>query len=217
MVPAKPKIYHIVHCDRFESIAEDGFIWCDSAVHDRESPGTRIGMDGIKKRRLSNLLSSHDDLHVGDCVPFYFCPRSIMLYLIHRGNHPDMSYYGGQEPVIHLEADLATTVQWANLNQKRWVFSLSNAGSFYFEDFYDMAELYRINWKAVTNNQWAGRGVDPVVKEGKQAEFLLEKQFPWTLVERVGVCSPKVASQVEKILTRLEYRPVLEVKPEWYY
>jgi len=43
---------------------------------------------------------------VGDCVPFYFCPRSVMLYLIYQGNHPDLQYHGGQDLVLHLEADL---------------------------------------------------------------------------------------------------------------
>lgn len=217
MVPAKPKIYHIVHCDRLESIAADGFLWCDSAVLDRESPGTTIGMAVIKQRRLSNRLASHENLHVGDCVPFYFCPRSIMLYLIHCDNNPDLAYHGGQEPVVHLEADLAATVQWAKQNQKRWAFTLSNAGSSYFEDFADLAELHKINWRAIANNVWAGRGVASEIKEGKQAEFLLENQFPWSLVERIGVCSAKISEKVGRFLTRLEHRPALEVKPEWYY
>ena len=64
-------------------------------------------MNQIKERRLKELtLSSHPGLHVGDCVPFYFCPRSIMLYLIYRANHPELAYRGGQKPIVHLEADL---------------------------------------------------------------------------------------------------------------
>lgn len=71
-------------------------------------------MNGIKQRRLSELrLISHPDLHVGDCVPFYFCPRSIMLYLINQANHPDLQYRGGQGPIIHFEVDLHASVTWA--------------------------------------------------------------------------------------------------------
>jgi len=77
-------------------------------------PGTTIGMTAIKTRRLSLPLESHPDLHVGDCVPFYFCPRSVMLYLIHQANHPDLSYRGGQGSIIHLEADLHETVARAD-------------------------------------------------------------------------------------------------------
>ena len=83
-VPAKPKIYHIVHVDRLPSIINDGWLWCDAEIVRRSPSGTIIGMDAIKQRRLKELtLTSHSDLHVGDCVPFYFCPRSVMLYLIH--------------------------------------------------------------------------------------------------------------------------------------
>lgn len=50
-----------------------------------------------------------------------------MLYLIFRQND-ELSYEGGQEPIVHLEADLAETVAWAEANDKRWAFTLSNAG-----------------------------------------------------------------------------------------
>ena len=80
--PVEPKIYHIVHVDRLPSIIIDGWLWCDADIAQRAPPGTTIGMNSIKQRRLTQLaLTSHPDLHVGDCVPFYFCPRSIMLYL----------------------------------------------------------------------------------------------------------------------------------------
>ena len=85
-VPNAPKIYHIVHVDRLESIIADGFLWSDGEVQRRAPPGTTIGMSAIKERRLNELfLASHPLLTVGHCVPFYFCPRSIMLYLIHQG------------------------------------------------------------------------------------------------------------------------------------
>ncbi len=136
-------------------------------------------MNDIKQRRLQLPLTSHQDLRVGDCVPFYFCPRSIMLYLIYQGNHPELSYRDGQRHIIHLEADLHTTAKWAEQNQKRWAFTLSNAGSFFFEDRCNLTQLSEIDWNAVQNDQWGGSGASPSIKEGKQAEFLLENSFPW--------------------------------------
>ena len=130
--PAEPRIYHIVHRDRLSSIISDGYLWCDTEIGRRQESGTAIGMDGIKQRRRNNPLSSHPDLRVGDCVPFYFCPRSVMLFVIHKANHPELSYHGGQEPIVHLEADLRQTVAWAEENNQRWAFTLSNAGANYF-------------------------------------------------------------------------------------
>ena len=68
-VPARPKIYHIVHVDRLSSIITDGCLWCDEEILRRALPGTPIGMNGIKQRRLTELtLTSYPDLHVGDLL-----------------------------------------------------------------------------------------------------------------------------------------------------
>jgi len=211
-VQARPKIYHIVHVDRLPSIVSDGCLWCDAEVIRRAPPGTTIGMTGIKQRRLEELtLSSHPELHVGDCVPFYFCPRSVMLYLIYQGNHPELTYRGGQSPILHLEADLRSVVAWADQQRRRWAFTLSNAGSRFFEDRGDLTNLDEIDWDAVHARDWRK------CKEGKQAEFLLEHSFPWNLVERIGVHSRAVLQQTVDSLPANCDRPVVEVRTEWYY
>ena len=217
-VPAAPKIYHIVHVDRLPSIIADGSLWCDAEIVRRSPPGTTIGMNSIKERRLNTLtLSSHPDLYVGDCVPFYFCPRSIMLYVIYQMNHPELAYRGGQGPIVHLEADLHTVVAWANNNQRRWAFTLSNAGASYFEDRNDLGRLSEINWDAVEARKWSGVGVPGSVKEGKQAEFLLEHSFPWDLVSHVGVRSRPAYDQARTALVASTHKPAVRIKPDWYY
>lgn len=210
-VPQQPKIYHITHMDRLSSIVADGYLWCDAEIIRRAPAGTTIGMSSIKQRRLTLPLNSHPDLHVGDCVPFYFCPRSVMLYLIHQGNHPELGYRGGQTPILHLEADLRATVAWAQAQRKRWAFTLSNAGSYFFEDRCDLARLNEIDWAAVQARNWRH------CKEGKQAEFLLEHSFPWHLVERIGVHPAAFYNQVVNALPAHGHRPTVEVRADWYY
>ena len=55
-------------------------------------------MHGIKQRRLRLRLNSYVNLCIGDCVSFYFCPRSVMLYVIRQANHPELAYREGQGP-----------------------------------------------------------------------------------------------------------------------
>lgn len=211
-VPTRPKIYHIVHVDRLPSIVTDGYLWCDAEIVQRTPLGTTIGMSNIKQRRLNELtLSSHQNLYVGACVPFYFCPRSIMLYLIYQANHPELAYRGGQGTIIHLEADLLASVAWAEQNGRRWAFTLSNAGSRFFEDRCDLRQLDELDWTAIHARDWQSH------KEGKQAEFLLEHSFPWHLVERVGVYSRATYQQTVNSLPISSYRPPIAVIPEWYY
>ena len=210
-MPAQPKIYHICHVDRLPSVVASAGLLSDAAIQQQALPGTVIGMNNIKQRRLNELaLASHPGLHVGACVPFYFCPRSVMLYLIYRQN-PELTYRGGQGDIIHLEADLQATVAWANAQPRRWAFTLSNAGSRYFEDRADLARLTEINWDAVQANDWQQ------CKEEKQAEFLLENSFPWHLVERIGVSSRAVYGNVVNALPANGHRPTVDIRLDWYY
>lgn len=216
--PSRPKIYHILHVDRLASVLADGGLWSDAMAQRYSSPGTTIGMSSIKERRLKhNKLTSHPNLKVGDCVPFYFCPRSIMLYLLYQANHRELAYKGGQGPLIHLESDLLAAVRWAESMSRRWAFTLSNAGSSYFEDRADLGQLGEVHWEAVAATKWAGPGVDRSIKEGKQAEFLIEESFPWGLVERIGVRSQATYQQVLGLLKGHSHRPRLEILPNWYY
>ncbi len=217
LVPTQPKVYHIVHVDRLASIVSDGYLWSDSGMDQTRDTGTAIGISSIKRRRLANVLNSQRDLHVGDCVPFYFCPRSVMLYVIYMSNHPELEYRGGQGPVVHLEADLRRSVAWAKHNRRRWAFTPSNAGSSYFEDYSDLSQLNKINWAAVEASKWSGIGVDQSVKEDKQAEFLVEDSFPWELVSRIGIMSQRIYPEVQNALQGAGHRPTVEIKRDWYY
>ncbi len=217
-MPAAPKIYHIVHVDRLPSIVADDNLWSDAEIVQRNPPGTTIGMNSIKHRRLHELdLTSRPGLRVGACVPFYFCPRSIMLFLIYRANHPELTYRGGQDRIIHLEADLTVSVAWAEKNGLKWAFTLSNAGAYYFDDYCDLGQLNNIDWDAVQANRWSGTGISRSVQEGKQAEFLIEQSFPWNLVSRIGVRSQQVYDRVRTGLEASQHRPRVEIKSNWYY
>ncbi|MBE0492609.1 MAG: DUF4433 domain-containing protein [Sulfurospirillum sp.] len=212
MQPQYPKIYHIVHIDKLQSIINSGGLLSDSEVIARGLGGTTIGMNSIKQRRLTELtLQTHPNLYVGECVPFYFCPRSVMLYMMHKGNSPDITYQGGQENIIHLEADLHAVVNWANTNAKRWVFTSSNAGSRYFEDYNNLSDLRQLDWNVIMSNQWSH------ARDKKQAEFLCEKNFDWSLVEKIGVNSLQVYQQVQAILNSASHKPIVEIKQGWYY
>jgi hypothetical protein len=211
--PAQPKIYHITHVDNLPSIIREGGLRPDSTIIARGGPSTTIGMASIKQRRLTLPVDCHPGDHVGDYVPFYFCPRSVMLYLIHKANHPELPYKGGQGPIVHLEADMDAVVEWARSKGRRWAFSTSNAGTYYTQFRKSLAELSEINWPAVAAMDF--RSSD--VKEGKQAEFLLHGGFPWQLVSRIGIYSQGIAARAHAALDAALHRPIIEVRSDWYF
>jgi O-acetyl-ADP-ribose deacetylase (regulator of RNase III) len=212
-LPSLLRIYHITHVDNLPSILAAGGLSSDAVILGQGGPPASIGMSSIKQRRLRLPVTCHPGARVGDYVPSYFCPRSIMLYVIHCANHPDLTYRGGQGPILHLEADLHETVAWADGKGRRWAFSLSNAGTNYTQFRDQLDQLGEVNWAAVPSTDFR----NPEIKEGKQAEFLVHGFFPWHLVRRIGVQSSSIQKRVARELSGTARRPVVEVRRDWYY
>jgi len=212
MVPNNLKIYHVVHISKLPSIVAEQFLFSYAEIKKRPPVGETIGMLKIKERRLSLPLTSRPGLNVGCCVPFYFCPRSPMLFMFYKGDSNEIEYRGGQESIVHLVADLQNAVDWANEHNVRWAFTNSNAGSRYVvENYADLSDLDKIDWNAVQATYWK----DCIDK--KQAEFLVEQRFPWELFDEIGVYSYHQQQQVQGILEKGLLFPFVKIRREWYY
>jgi hypothetical protein len=207
-----PAIYHITHLANLASIVAAGELWSDAERIRRRHSHENVGLSVIKAMRLRRLVDCHPGTMVGEYVPFFLCPRSMMLYVLHRGNRPGLDYTDGQRPIVHLVADMESVVAWANKRNINWAFTNRNAATAYAEFFADLEQLDQINWDAVLATDFG----DAQIKDGKQAEFLVHRQFPWELVDRIGVIDEAMAQQVRTALGDAE-RPLVEVRRDWYY
>lgn len=207
------KIYHITHVDNLPAMLSQGGLWSDAQRIARQLQTTLVGMAPIKQRRLQKLeVRCQPGTKVGEYVPFYFCPRSIMLYILYQSNHPELTYRGGQQPIVHLVADLEAVVSWADANAVPWAFTNTNAAAAFADFFNRLADIDQIDWKAVTATDWRS----PEIRERKQAEFLVKDWFPWQLVEKIGVQCQATRSSVMASLGNAA-RPTVSVEPSWYY
>lgn len=213
-VPSHPKIYHITHIRNLQQIFEKGRLLSDAKRIESSLQCDIVGMSHIKSRRMTEIeVDCHAGTHVGDYVPFYFCPRSIMLYILHKGNHPDLKYTEGQGPIVHIQGDLHQVVKWAEGKGRRWAFSSGNAGARYVNFYNNLSDLGELNWAAIKTDQWN----NSATKEAKQAEFLVYKSFPCDLIEKIGVYNQQMLRQVENVLRDVNNRPDITVEPSWYY
>ncbi len=212
--PAHPKIYHITHVNNLASILDARCVESDGRRVGQGGGQISIGMTEIKRRRLYEMeVSCNPDTMVGEYVPFYFCPRSIMLFILYKNNHTDMTYRGGQVPILHLQMDLESTIHWANENGVLWAFSDRNAGGLLADFFNTPMELDKIDWDAVKATDFR----DMQIQEGKQAEFLIHDICPWHLVEKIGVLNERIVEQVKDILLNAQHKPVVKIERTWYY
>jgi hypothetical protein len=213
-VPPSPKIYHITHIDNLPNIAANMGLVSDATRIARSLSCSLVGMSTIKERRLKEIeVPCHQKTMVGQYVPFYFCPRSIMLYMLHMGNHPDISYKGGQQPIVHLQADFYKVINWAKSNSVSWAFTNGNAGSRLTNFYNQSSKLNQIDWDAVASTDFR----DAKIKEGKQAEFLMFDVFPWTLIEKIGIINSTMATEAKTTLANVAHKPVIAVEPNWYF
>lgn len=214
MIPSRPKIYHIIHIDRLLSVILRGDLWSDLIILQYASlfSGTNIGNRQIKERRRTLNLRSHTGLKVGDCVPFYFCPRSPMLYIISRGEDSwQTTYQGGQDQIVHLRADMYQTISWAAKNRLHWAFTDINAAKDEFNDWSDLTYLNKLDWAAIEATSWAA------FTERKQAEFLIQNRFSWNLVDLIGVSTRETFDTTVEYMKHSKHRPSVRIIKEWYY
>lgn len=211
--PDPVKIYHITHVDNLARIIEADRIYSDAEMVRMGKDHASIGMAKLKTGRFERPVPCHVDTMVSDYVPFYFCPRSPMLYIAYRQNHGEMTYKGGQEAIIHLEADFGRMAAAADRNNVQWAVSLSNAAARYAEFRTGSRALEELDWECINARQWQPSNV----KERKQAECLFHNHFPWWGITRLGVKTTTVHQRVRTLLERAEHRPPVELRPEWYY
>lgn len=203
-VPSDPPIFHITHVDNLPGILREGGLWCDRQRIARQLGNTNIGHAHIKQRRLTRAVTTRAGGTLGDYVPFNFCPRSVMLFAVHKG-HQD--YAGGQENVVHL----ISTVSRAIALGRAWAFTDRHAELAHALHFDDLAKLSEVPWHVMGEPYWSA------VKEERQAEFLVHDFFPWTAVAEVAVMTASAAQRAQTALAGAQHRPAVTIHREWYY
>ena len=85
--PQPTFVVHFTSVDHLGSIATEGLL-ADTGAQAQGVLEVEIGNTDIKARRARREVPVAPNGVVADYVPFYFAPRSPMMYSIHRGNVP---------------------------------------------------------------------------------------------------------------------------------
>ena len=97
-------IYHITHINNLTSIINSGGLIALSILKQKQVSYTNIAYKNIQDQREKKIVSCGVRGVLYDYVPFYFAPRSPMLYTIHKGNVP--GYQDGQTSIIHFLVEI---------------------------------------------------------------------------------------------------------------
>ncbi len=199
-------IYHITAIANLPSILRSGYLASDAQVS--AMAHEVIGYGHIKQRRLTQYrVDCCNNRFVGEFVPFYFCPRSVMLFVVNKGRIPGKPA-GCQADIVHLVSTVAIGMGLG----RPWAISDGNAGADHTSFSDDPATIETLDWNAIQATNWSN------VQHEKAAEFLVADRFPWTAVTEIGCHSEAAAVKVRNLIAAgSEHRPLVARQADWYY
>ncbi|MEU4556776.1 DUF4433 domain-containing protein [Actinoplanes sp. NPDC023936] len=213
--PADRWLYHFTHIDNLPSMSAVGHVSCD--VSARTGLMTvEVGATDIKERRRRRAVPIAPGGCVGDYVPFYFAPRSPMLYRIacdHRDSVPGR-YQGGDRPLVYLVTSIGA-VLGAHLD---WVATDGNAATATTEFTSDLASLEAaVDWPLMESERWNSTEDDPDRQRRRLAEFLVHRRVPLSLIRWVATYDERHKEQVKEMMSGNPLTERIIVRPGWYY
>lgn len=199
------KVSHITHINNLAGILEHECLWSDAKRIELGLINQNIGYSHIKQRRLVRPVSVAAGGTIGQYVPFNFCPRSVMLFVIHK-RHAD--FQGGQDRVLHLISDVDTI----RLSNQHCFFTDIHADLDYAEQIDDFDRITELDIQRIIHEKyWQD------FKEEKQAEFLAFESVQWGTIHQIGVKTQAIADEVNQLLQVAQHKPEVVVRPKWYY
>jgi hypothetical protein len=193
--PIPTPIYHITHWKNLAGIVASDGLFCCTALRESEVGYHDLANQEIQDIRARTTVQLDPGGTLHDYVPFYFAPRSPMLYKINCGG---ASYPERQNPIVHL----VTTAQDVDSGQLRWLFTDGHAIINYSGFYADLTRLGVIDWPLMVDRDWADTQNDPNRKCRRQAEFLVHRYLPWLLVHEIGVRTRAIEGYVREAIKR---------------
>lgn len=232
--PNPTPIFHILTIESFKKVLECGYLFCRNMLQAYKIECDDISYEDIQDRRHSIIIPYSFGATLHDYVPFYFAPRSPMLYTLHRQN---VRSGFDQKNAIYLVTS-AQKVAQAGLE---YVFFDAHAIMAVAHCYNKLDDLNKINWRIFLENPpirnfgyncsdilplplyckiWNDRCDNPDYanrKAQRQAEFNIKNKVDINFFDCIVVYDMDKKKQVEKLLN--QYRvliPVCVIR-SWYY
>lgn len=211
--PYPTPIFRLFHLDGLETVIARGAIHAPNFLPADGRPYRAIHRADVQVARRDRKVPCGPGGTVGDYVSFYLGPRSVMLYQLHTGSVP--GYSEGQEPLIVAVCSVSEIVA----EKQSFVFTDRHSLASYAKWSAREEDLNDLDWATIYAQDWKNTEDDPDRQSRKQAEFLVHRIVPWSLVRSIAVVSKQTEKRVNAILDRVAPQRTLTVRirPNWYY
>lgn len=213
--PQRALIYHFTHLDNLKSILAEGRLVADNLA--TAMLATDVGDSEIKQARRQRPVPCPPGGVVADYVPFYFAPRSPMMYRIACDHRDGVAgrYPGGDDPLIYLVSSV-DRVAAAGLP---WVASDGNCAVSITRFTTDLADLAgHVDWPLMDEEIWKNTPDDPDRRRRRMAEFLVHREFPVDGLAGFAVRTDHRERELRRLLRAADMIDAyVVVRPTWYY
>lgn len=208
LAPDPIEVYHFTHLRNLPGIVANG-IHSDAACRRERLTQVEIGSNDIRERRLRlSVEAVGPGGYVGDYVPWYFGPRSPMMFTLGKNNY---EYQQGFDEVVYLVSSVPAVIDQGC----EWIASDRNAAlslAEFTDDEQDLDE--HISWDVIRARYW-----NDYVDGGdlRAAEFLVHDFVPWEAIELIATKTVATKAKVERLIGDHRHCPPVTVRPGWYF
>ncbi|CAH0495994.1 DUF4433 domain-containing protein [Novosphingobium sp. CECT 9465] len=206
--PEKAFIFRIVHRDNIDWILQHG-VHCRSA--NQINPNyVDIGNPDLIDKRNTRAVPAAPHGTLSDYVPFYFTPRSPMLYNIKTGyNVPRRP---NEEIVILVSSLFDIADQRIN-----FLFTDSHAYLQTAQFYDDLDRLDEVDWAILQASDFKRDNNDLGKFERYQAEALIHEHVPLAALRGIACCNEAEAQKLRRRIAAAGIELKVAAKPSWYF
>lgn len=207
--PEKALIWRILHRANLPWVLQNGVRCGNSPV--RSPDWISIGNAELTDKRAACPVPVPPGGTLGDYVPFYFTPFSVMLRNIHTG-------WGGIKQVPN--ADIVTLVSsLRRVSELKLPFLFTDrhaySGLACFTD--DLDHLDLIDWPLLQRRDFKRDPEDPSKLERYQAEALVYQHVPLVALLGIVCYTDAVRADIESKMQALGVTLPVHTRPNWYF
>lgn len=208
LTPEKAWAFRITHVDNLKWIAGNG-LHCQSSPH-KDPTFVPIGNAELIGKRTYRQVKVPPFGTLADYVPFYFTPKSMMMYNIKTGyNVPKQSNSS--------IAILVTSIPKVVEDGVPFLFTDRHAYTQFSEFTSDVTKIPDLAWKLWQNVDFKRDNDDLGKTDRYQAELLVHKHLPVTSVLGVAACNTSVRDQIGPLLVGTALEGKAYAMPSWYF
>jgi hypothetical protein len=204
--------YRITHIQNLPLILENGIV--NKNHRDADGNYIEIGNPEIIDVRSTTPVRIDGYGMIGDYVPFYFTPKSMMLFNIITGYRAPVVPKRRQNEILVIRClitDLTKLTKWFFTDGQ------ANIKDGSVKHYNNLSYLHEIDWESIQQSNFSKNDGDYDRPRRYQAEFLVNSKVPLKFIESLNVYNQNAADYVNEVLNENNINLAVNIQPQYFF